>query len=153
VSHKGLRKLLQDTAQSLGDDLLVTYGKDTDFNQMRDKRYKAINISPLQASAEYAVDGVQNYSKTWSVSIAFYDLDNEASIPEQYSKILDETDHLVDSFINKLNFYSLQADTILISGISQTPFIKAMADILTGHILTFTVQLTDDFNYCELGDC
>lgn len=152
MSHKGLRTLLQDTAQSLGDNILVVYGKDTDFNQMRDKRFKAINISPLVAGAEFAVDGVTNYSKTWNVSIAFYDLDKAASLQEEYSKILDDIDVLVDSFITKLNFYTQQSDGILISSITQTPFIKALADILTGYIVTFSVQLTDDFNYC-LDDC
>lgn len=153
MSHKGLRKLLQDTAQKLGDDILVVYGKDTDFNQMRDKRYKAINISPLVAGAEFAVDGVTNYSKTWQVSMAFYELDNAASVQEEYTKILDEIDSLVDKFVVNLNFYTQTSDGILISSITQTPFIKAMADILTGYILTFSVQLTDDFNYCESGDC
>lgn len=153
MSHKGLRKLLQDTAQKLGDDILVVYGKDTDFNQMRDKRYKAINISPLVAGAEFAVDGVTNYSKTWQVSMAFYDLDNAASVQEEYTKILDEIDSLVDKFVVNLNFYTQTSDGILISSITQTPFIKAMADILTGYILTFSVQLTEDFNYCESGDC
>jgi hypothetical protein len=152
VSHKGLRTLLQDTAQSLGDDILVVYGRETDFNQMRDKRFKAVNIAPITAGAEFAVDGVLNYSKTWNVSIAFYDLDKEASLQAEYSKILDDMDVLVDSFITKLNFYTQQSDGILISSITQTPFIKALADILTGYIVTFSVQLTDDFNYC-LGDC
>lgn len=152
MSHKGLRTLLQDTAQSLGDNILVVYGKDTDFNQMRDKRFKAINISPLVAGAEFAVDGVTNYSKTWNVRIAFYDLDKEASLQAEYSKILDDIDVIVDGFITKLNFYTQQSDGILISSITQTPFIKALADILTGYIVTFSVQLTDDFNYC-LDDC
>lgn len=152
MSHKGLRTLLQDTAQSLGDDILVVYGRDTDFNQMRNKRFKAINIAPITAGAEFSIDGVYNYSKTWNVSIAFYDLDKEASLQSEYSKILDDIDVLVDSFITKLNFYTQQSDGILISSITQTPFIKALADILTGYILTFSVQLTDDFNYC-LDDC
>lgn len=153
MSHKGLRKLLENTAQSLGDDILVKYGKDTDFNQMKDKRYKAINISPLRKTAEFAVDGVMNYSNTWAVSIAFYDLDKEGSIQEQYAKTLDEIDVLVDTFIAKLNFFTVNSDGILISSISVDPFIKATADILTGYILAFNVQLTDDFNYCNTGDC
>lgn len=137
---------------SLGDDVQFSYARPSDFNLLRDKRYPFISVSPIQASAIYSDNNVSNYSKTWSVSVAFYQLDQEASTQDEYRKILDFTDDLLDKFINKLNFYSLKSDSIIISGINQAPFIKAMADILTGHILTFTLQLTDDFNYCGL-DC
>jgi len=153
VSHKSIRLLIQDVAKSLGDDIQFYYGRESDFNQVRDKRYTAINLSPLSAGASYADNDVSNYSKSWNISIAFYQLDNEASTQEEYAKILDETDSFVDKFINKLNFYTQQSDVITINGIGQTPFIKALADILTGHILTFTVLTNDDFNYCGLDDC
>jgi hypothetical protein len=153
VSHKGIRLLIQDVAKSLGDDIQFTYARTSDFNILRDKRYPFITLDPLTSAAIYAVDNVQNYSKTWACTMAFYEMDKATSTQEEYSKILDSTDVLVDSFINKLNFYSLKSDSIVITNISQNPFIKAMADILTGHILTFNVQVLDTFNYCGLDDC
>jgi hypothetical protein len=152
VSHKGIRLLIQDVAQSLGDDIQFTYGRVSDFNMMRDKRYPFITLDPLQSTPVYAVDDTTNYSKTWLASMGFYQLDQEASTQDQYAKILDETDEMVDKFINKLNFYSLKSDLIVITSINQTPFIKATADILTGHLLTFSMQVMDDFNYCGY-DC
>lgn len=153
MSHKGIRLLIEDVAKSLGDDIQFTYARTSDFNILRDKRYPFITLDPLTSAAGYAVEDVQNYSKTWACTMAFYELDKAASTQEEYSKILDSTDVLVDSFINKMNFYSLKADSIVITNISQNPFIKAMADILTGHILTFNVQVLDTFNYCGLDDC
>lgn len=153
MSHKGIRLLIQDVAQSLGDDIQFTYARPSDFNILKDKRYPFISLDLLTASTSYADNDVSNYSKTWSASMAFYQLDTEASGQEEYGKILDFTDELVDKFVNKLNFYSLKADSIIITNMNQTAFIKAMADVLTGHLLTFNVTLNDDFNYCGLHDC
>lgn len=153
MSHKGIRLLIEDVAKSLGDDIQFSYARPSDFNILRDKRYPFISLDLLTSAPTYAVDDVRNYSKTWSAALAFYQLDDVASTQEQYSKILDFTDELVDKFINKLNFYTLSSDVILITGITQTPFVKAMSDCLTGHILTFSIQELDNFNYCGLDDC
>lgn len=153
MSHLGIRKLIEDTAKSLGDDIQFTYARTSDFNVMRDKRYPFITLDPLSAVPGYSVDGSRNYTKAWTANMAFYELDNAASTQEEYVKILDEMDAFVDSFLNRLNFYSLKADTILISSINQTPFIKQTADILSGYLLTFNIEVMDDFNYCGLDDC
>lgn len=84
--------------------------------------------------------------------MAFYGLDKEGSTQEDYEKILDEIDDLVDKFINKLNFYSLKSDEIILTSINQQPFVKATSATLTGFILTFQLQQSDTFNYCGL-DC
>lgn len=155
MSHKGVRMLIEDVAKQLGDDIQYTYARTSDFNNLRDKRYPFISTDPLSSVPVFSVNGVSNYTKRWSVQMAFYQLDNEASDQTQYSLILDEADDLVDQFINRLNLYAYDRpalDDILITNISQTPFIKATADILTGYILTFTLETPDTFNYCGL-DC
>lgn len=157
MSHKGIRKLLENTAKSLGDDIQYTYARDSDFNLLRDKRYPFISTSPLIATPAYTVNGVQNYMKSWAVQMAFYELDRAESTGEEYAEILDTMDSYVDSFINKINFYSTEttitSNDILITGIRQEPFIKAMADILTGYILTFTITVNDNFDYCIDNGC
>lgn len=153
MSHKGIRLLIKDTAESLGDDIEFMYARTSDFDQAASsKRYPFINLDPLSAIPEYTINGVSNYMKRWLCSMAFYGKDQADSVPEQYEKILDDTDALVDNFLNKLNFYSLQSDSIIISNVNQQPFVKATAAILTGFILTFQVQQSDQFNYCGL-DC
>lgn len=156
MSHKGIRSLIEDVSKSLGNDIQFTYARTSDFNLIRDKRYPFISLDPITAAASYTVNNVSNYMKTWTCSMAFYQIDKEASDQDEYKLILDFTDDLVDRFINKLNSYAfgscINSDDIIITGISQTPFVKATADILTGHLLTFQVQVTDQFNYCGL-DC
>lgn len=151
MSHKSIRQLIQDTATGLQDDIHYSYGKTSDFNQEQKNKFLMVNTSPLTASAAYRNNGVTNYMKQWGVEIAFYKFDKEESTGEEYALILDQTDSLVDKFINNLNFYSLKSDDILVQGMNQQPFVKVTADILTGHILTFQLLANDDFDYCR--DC
>ena len=149
MSHYSIRKLIQDTATGLQDDIHYSYGKDTDFNQEQKNRFLLVNTSLLTATAGYRVNNVSNYMKQWTVQMVFYKFDREDSTSEEYSKILDQTDKLVDQFINDLNLYSQDSDSIVIQGVSQQPFVKVMADILTGHMLTFQMLVNDTFDYCK----
>lgn len=155
MSHKGIRLLLEDTAKSLGDGIQFDYGRTSDFDQLRDKKYPFISVTPLSATAAYAVNNVSNYSKTYQVQMAFYQLDKTASGQDEYALILDEMNALADQYINKLNFFmdkcNIDSDTIILTGMNQQPFIKATADILTGYLLNFSLQVSDTFNYCEIG--
>lgn len=147
MSHKSIRLLIEDTAKSLADDIQFTYARTSDFNVISDKSYPFITLDPLNATPQFTDNGV-TYIKEWSCNMAFYQLDKAGSTGEQYALILDEMGDYVDKFVNKLNLYSIQADTIVIQGVSQTAFIKATADILTGYILTFTLLAQDDFDFC-----
>lgn len=152
MSHKGIRLLIQDTAQSLGDDIQFDYARTSDFNQQASsRRYPFITLDLLNAIPAYTVNGVSNYMKTWLCSMAFYGLDTAGSTQDEYEKILDSLDDLVDKFLNKLNFYSAKSDVITVASINQTAFVKATSAKLTGFTLTFQLQQADDFNYCGLG--
>lgn len=153
MSHKGIRLLIQDAAQSLGDDIQFDYARTSDFNVTASaQRYPFITLDLLSAIPEYTVNGVSNYMKRWLCNMAFYGLDKEGSTQDEYEKILDDADDLVDKFLNKLNFYSEKSDTLLIASVNQTPFLKVGSAILTGFTLSFQLQQTDQFNYCGL-DC
>lgn len=147
MSHKGIRLLIENTAKKLGDDIQFTYARASDFNMLRDKRYPFISLGLLSSGTIYSVNNTSNYFKTWNVTMAFYELDKMASIQSEYALILDSTDILLDSFIQKLN----RNDEITILAINQTPFVKDFTDILTGHILTFQLQVPDDWEYCADG--
>lgn len=153
VSHKGIVSLFEDVSKKLGDDIKFVYGRESDFNQLRINNQTAINLSPLRARPSYTDNDTQNYAKVWFVAIGFYKVDKIASTPVEYQKILDDLDEMVDKFVNTLNFYMLKSDSIVIRNMDQAPFIKALSDQLTGYILTFDLQINDDFNYCGLNDC
>lgn len=151
MSHKSIRKLFEDTAKSLGDDIQFTYARPSDFNLLRDKRYPFISLDPLRSTSIFATNNTYNYTKTWFALMAFYELDNADSVQEDYSILLDSADILVDRFLGKLNFYSEQSDSIIIQNISQDPFIKATADYLTGYSLSLQIIVPNDWDYCKDG--
>lgn len=148
MSHKGTRLLIEDVSKSLGDNIKFTYARTEDFNVMRDKVYPFITLEPLIATSSFTVNNVSNFMKVFNATLTFYQLDKESSIGDDYKKILDDMDNLVDQFITKLNFFS-NNDEIIIQNINQQPFIKATADILTGWILTFQIVTPDKWNYCS----
>lgn len=151
--HRGVRLLIEATAKSLADDIDFFYARTSDFNQIQNNTGNtSIVLDPLTATPQYSVNGTTNYMKAWSCSMAFYRYDKEASTGDEYALILDQTDELVDKFVNKLNFYSSQADHLVIQSISQQAFIKATSKIMTGHLLNFTILAEDEFEYCEI-DC
>lgn len=149
MSHKSIRLLLEQTANSLADDVQCTYATETDFNQSLKEGTILINIAPLVAVPSYTVNGVTNYSKAWTSDIAFFKVDNSREIT--YQKILDDVDELVDKYIHSLNFFQAKSDRITITFGTQQSFIKATADILTGWILPVTIIPIDDTDYCV--DC
>lgn len=153
MSHKCIRLLIEDTAKTLADDIQFTYARTSDFNQIKDKNYPFITLDPLTVTPQYATDGTLNYMKAWSCNMAFYELDQKGSTGDEYALILDRVDGYVDKFINRLNTYMGQSSQeIVISGITQTSFVKATADVLTGFLLTFTILAQDDFDYCSVSD-
>lgn len=141
MSHLSLRQLIEDTAKALSDEIKFGYGRASDFNVISDKNYPFVWLDPLTSAFEFSNNNVQDLTKTWRCEMVFYKKDRQDSIQEQYQLILDEMDTLIDRFINNLN----DADeTAVISGITQVPVIKVMADVLTGWVLTFNISLLDD---------
>lgn len=143
--HHTLRIAIEKAARSIQDDIQYSFGRDSDLNQDGIAKFLIVNVNPPIANASFAVDAVTNYSKSWSIAMAFGMMDTDED--RYYETILDKTDAHIDRFINNLNL----VDTIVLSSINQTPFIKGYANVLTGHILTFTATVTDDFDYCN--DC
>ena len=136
--------MIEKAAKAVQDGIQYSYGTDSDFNQDQKKAFTYINVSPLIATPSYRNNGTANYVKSWQTEIAFFKLDQSKSSPQEYALILDETDELVDKFVNILN----RNEGIVLTFQPQQPFIKATTDILTGHILTMTILAQDSFDYC-----
>lgn len=141
MSHRSLRLLVEHTVKSLTDTVQYSYGEESDFAQAPKHQFLMVNTQLMPATVVYADNQVFNYSKTWVINLAFYKFDKLDSI--DYYLLLDELDPIVDQFVNKLN----KRDDLVILSVSEQPFIKTF-DILTGYLVTVTVRLNDDFDYC-----
>lgn len=146
MSHQSVVAIHEDTAKSLGDNIQFGYGKQTDFNQIQNKRYPYIWQALLSSNGRD-----ENRNKIWATTILFCEMDKEDSIEGEYKKILDRTDKLVDQFMNSLDlrFNEMDAD-VVIQGFSQLPFVKDAVDDITGWIVQYQLLVPDDFDYCSI---
>jgi hypothetical protein len=157
MGHKAVRQFIQDIAESLRDDVKFGYGRASDFNQIKDKQYPYIWLDPLTSSLTTMEDNI-GFFETYTINLSFYKFDEMDSTEEQYKLILDDVDDLVQRFIRKIQEDNTDDyDTPLklttwntrIENINKQPFIKVMADVLTGFILTFDFTVPDQFDYCN----
>ena len=139
--------MFKDIVSRLGNGVRFGYGKTTDFNQSNIDKDDIVWMDPLNKSYDFTLQ--TTLTSQWTVDLLFYGSDQEDSCEEDYSRILGRMDTLAESFIHQLH----QTEYVVISGVNQTNFIKATADILTGWRLTFTLQVPDNFDYCSLNDC
>jgi hypothetical protein len=89
----------------------------------------------------------------------FYGYDKADSSEKEYSLILDQTDELVQKFSRVLQedlltdsnslIETFQTQNISIDSFNKSPFIKLMADVLTGWVVTFNLTVPDQFDYCS----
>lgn len=159
MSHKKVRLYIENIARSLGDNVQFTYARASDFNVMRDKKYPFVVLDPLTSTPEYSDTGILFIN--WNVQLAFYEIDDASSDQDQYSSILDDMHELVMQFMARLNLSENEAsytssgfgigDSAYPSGITMQPFIKVGADILTGWILGFSLNVYT--HNCIDNDC
>jgi len=154
MSHRSVVQLINDVAVSIADNIQFGYGRRSDFNLQQNPSQPWIWLLPLTASPTYTNNNsTENYQKTWNCIVLFAQLDKTDSDEKGFKPILDCTDDLVDTFINKLNdWYLNQADevgAVTLQNFSQNPFIKTDADVFTGWFVSFQMVVPDDFDYCN----
>lgn len=165
MSHKAVRLLLQDVARSLGNKVQFGYGRLSDFNAIKDKKYPYVWADPLEIAPSFTEDRY-NYTKIFDVSVNFMTMEREgeAATEKDYPLNMDDMSDLADQFINKLNAdspgaedntISLATQKLLITGMNLSPYIKRFSDVVTGYNLSFKLTVPDTFDYCSLygNDC
>lgn len=150
MSHLSVRTLLEDVAKSLADKMQFGYGRRSEFNLIENKRYPYIWLLPLTGGRRYRDNPTK--TKTWNIAILFLDMDEADNDDKQTAKIHDELDFLLDRYMENLDTWDLrESDTVgttTIRNDNQQPFYKDDSDINSGWLLTFQLEVSDDFIYC-----
>ena len=152
--HQSVRELIEEKALGAGTDIQFGYGRGSDFNIIKDKAYPYIWLDPLNSTIVINEDNM-TISETYSVNLIFYKFDSPDSTQDDYKLLLDQTDVIVHQFIRDLqndllnddDTLTLTSNNVLIGSITKTPFIKQMADCLTGFSLSFSLTVPDNFDY------
>lgn len=156
MSHRSVRLLLEDVAKSLADKMQFGYGRRSEFNLIENKRYPYIWLLPLTATRR---NNEGTATKLWNIAILFLDADQADHDDKQTAKIHDEMDVVLDKFMFNLDnwhYRDIETETThiivgstTISSQNQQPFYKDDSDINSGWLLTFLLEVSDDFNYCD----
>lgn len=151
MSHLSVRTLLSDIAKSLDDSVQVDYGRKSEFNMEVNKKYPWVWILPLQGSRRF-INNNWTKTKTWDVSIFFYNVDTADADQHQSASILDEMDVFADRYMEALNDWYLRSDDVVgaltIQNDRCSPVYKENSGIETGWLLQFQLVVSDDFEYC-----
>lgn len=105
-----------------------------------------------------------NYSRTWTLPFIFYQQDvadsdfdqNDQSKIQESIRTVANTDRAISMFVRLFESNSINdsldsaSQKLLITGASTEVAIRDTSQLLTGTLLTLTVQFPDDFDYCCL---
>lgn len=152
MSHLSVRTLIEDVAKSLADNLQFGYGRRSEFNQIENKRYPYIWLLPLTGGRRFLND-TGTKTMVWDVALVFLDLDEADSNEKQTAEIHDRLDYFVDRFMENLDTWSLRLHQDTVGDITirndiRRPFFKEDTDTNSGWLLTFQLQVPDEFDYC-----
>lgn len=162
MSHQAVRILLEDVKKSLTDKGSFGYGRLSDYNAIKDKRYPYVWADPFVIRPQYT-DNTHNYTKNFQVVLSFIDLqpEGEEDTEKQYVLVMDRMSDYADKYINKLNASSTGAEDgsielatqkLLITNMVLDPIIKRFSDVVTGYQLSFNLLVPDTFDYCSIYD-
>jgi hypothetical protein len=149
MSHLSVRTLLEDVAKSLADNIHFDAGRESEFNNLKEKEERYIWLLPMTATPSFLESGTR--TKIWSIALLFMQKDNFDASANQTSLIHDTQDQVVDAYLRRLDdwaYSDYRVGFISISGINQTPFYKDQAGIYSGWLVRFQMTVSDDFNYC-----
>jgi hypothetical protein len=151
MSHRAIRCLIGDTTKSLDDSIQFGYGRRSDFNSTKDKRFPFVWLLPLTAST-ILESSTASRTKTWNCVLVILDIDKPGDNHKDFNKILDDMDHLGDKIIQRIDdWYRSEKDilgTLTLQNINQTTIIKEDAAIDSGWLFSFQMVVSDDFDYC-----
>lgn len=159
MSYEAVRVLIEDTVKSIDDSIMFAHARASDFNSIGTSKDKRVHLDPMKPLTQPG-SSERSATKTFSISMVFYKLDELQGSEEETTKILDEMDVLSDTFIHKLNMFTLAYESDEVSSSSteivnmqpKNPVIKVTKDCCTGFVLSFSLIVPDTFDYCSLYD-
>lgn len=121
-------------------------GRLSEFNKERNLSFPTAWLETVEVSPTILDNGLPMDS--WQINLHIAKLDSQDSSPADYEAIIDECDVIAQKLIHKYNNEVSGYNLVTIEGYSRTPFIKAHSEILTGVLLSFTINSPDTMAVC-----
>lgn len=123
-------------------------GRISEWNSDRGRSYPMIWLDEQTFAVGTSFVNFTLPVNDWEINLHIARKDAADSIEDQYVPLIDACDLIAQKLIKNYNAVISGSDSLAITGVSRTPFIKKNADCLTGVILSFTLNDPDKTNLC-----
>jgi hypothetical protein len=141
-----VKNFLQAGINALDAGIAYGVGRISEFDSNRNMTYPHTWTEPIVVSTEMTEQGLPY--DAWDIKLHIAKKDAMDSSPDQYETLVDECDLVAQELIKKYNDIVTGYNLVTLTGISRTPFIKKNADVLSGVILSFTLNAPDTTDLC-----
>jgi len=162
MNYLSLYNFIHDISQNINQTVTFFHGRKEVLNLVTQQNALYIHCLPFTSTGSF-VNGFQK-NETWNVILLFYQLDEDSSMIDQNEqdkmqgeiRTLSITEQSANRFLTLAHGNSINdelseaAELLTITGFTKETAIKDTASMLTGTVLTMTIQVPDNFNYCEL---
>lgn len=147
MKRSEIRTFLQSGVEAINPVMPFGSGRLTEWNSNRSNEYPGVWWESDQPPGTELINQVLP-SDGWPVLLHIGKLDKMDSSAKQYEEIIDDCDYIAQQLVHQYNQILSGSDSVTISNITRPPFIKKHADVVTGVILSFTLNAPDKTNLC-----
>ena len=164
TDYNGLFEYMRDICLSIDDQATIFFGREEvmiEVDQEPNKRY--IYILPFTSTGTIN-ETTQQVEETWQIGVFVYKQDridsavdqNDKVILQQEMSLVNDAMGFCDKLIRLMNNNALNnelrraSQTLQVLGFDKESAIKLTAHLLTGSLLSITLDVPDNFNYCSL---
>ena len=147
---KKLFELFRDASKELAYPVGFDLGVFPDINKFNEIRSKTL-LWFLPATWIGVFINRRRIDKTYTFVYYVYQQDTQDSSNEKQMTIFNDTDFIATQFYIKINEYleNNEEREFTLSALNTTPILRDTTEILTGKRCTFTLQIPDDYPYCD----
>lgn len=151
MSYKSIHNLLNSVAQEMDADNTFKHLRVQDRAKAEGISYPLFQLFPIKIKAPF-VPSSNRMSPIYNCVIGVLMMDKDDSTPEEQLQIIEQTDLFCMEYVLKLNNKILSSSEfssdVELDNVAWEPIYRITTDITTGHLLSFTIQVPDDFNFC-----
>lgn len=154
MTRAEVKTFIQTGVESLRPAVEFGRGRISEFNSIRNHTYPAawLETRNFDGGVSTEIEGTQQLPMdNWPIRLHICMKDSTADGHAEYEDLIDQCDAIAQSLQFKYNQIVTGYKLVKLVGISRNPFVKMHADLLTGVLLTFTINtpdLTDQSENC-----
>jgi hypothetical protein len=147
MTRSEIRTFLQNGVAAINPVMPFGSGRITEWNSNRSNEYPGVWWESNQTVDVEIVTSTLP-SNSWPIIIHIGKKDRMDSSTTEYEQLIDDCDYIAQQLVRQYNQVLDGYEGITLTGISRQPFIKKHADIVTGVILTMTLNAPDTTDLC-----